>query len=212
MLFTWWNTTTVGTWLYNKRNGEHVGTDFQGNKYYRSKKIIPAANSAFAGRERRWVIYNGNNDRAGCPPNGMAGCTTAMTACLRAICRPAHLGGRIHSQRDGHRQGASPGRVAGRRWASSGRDRRLRSLVARRLIAARHGTDAFSCFAIRDRCLFACHAGPERVSGPEQRAKQFGQGCCPSAAKPAGARWKISMARRSRTASPRWASSTSATI
>ena len=68
MLFTWWNTTTVGTWLYNKRNGEHVGTDFQGNKYYRSKKIIPAgANSAFAGRERRWVIYNGNNDSSRVP-------------------------------------------------------------------------------------------------------------------------------------------------
>lgn len=68
MLLTWWNTTTVGTWIYNKRNGEHVGTDFQGNKYYRSRKIIPAgSNSAFAGRERRWVIYNGNNDSSRVP-------------------------------------------------------------------------------------------------------------------------------------------------
>jgi NADH:ubiquinone oxidoreductase subunit len=40
--------------------GEQVGTDFQGNKYYRTKKIVPAGtNSPFAGRERRWVIYNG---------------------------------------------------------------------------------------------------------------------------------------------------------
>lgn len=68
MLFTWWNGSTFGTWLGTKFGGEHVGTDFQGNKYYRSRKKIPAgANSPFAGRERRWVIYNGANDSSRVP-------------------------------------------------------------------------------------------------------------------------------------------------
>ena len=68
MLFTWWNGATFGTWLNTKLNGEYVGTDHQGNKYYRSKKKLPAtANSPFAGRERRWVIYNGNNDASRVP-------------------------------------------------------------------------------------------------------------------------------------------------
>ena len=68
MLFTWWNGSTFGTWLNTVRNGEHVGTDHQGNKYYRSRKIVPAgSNSPFAGRERRWVIYNGANDASRVP-------------------------------------------------------------------------------------------------------------------------------------------------
>ena len=37
-LFTWWDGATIGTALYSALNGEHVGTDAQGNKYYRSKK------------------------------------------------------------------------------------------------------------------------------------------------------------------------------
>jgi NADH:ubiquinone oxidoreductase subunit len=82
--------------------GEHVGTDHQGNKYYRSKKIVPAgSNSPFAGMERRWVIYNGANDRAACPLNGTAGCTIRMTRCPRAICPAAHLGSGIHPNATG---------------------------------------------------------------------------------------------------------------
>jgi NADH:ubiquinone oxidoreductase subunit len=59
-LFTWWDGATIGTSLFSAMNGEHVGTDAQGNKYYRSKK-------RHEGRERRWVIYNGANDASRVP-------------------------------------------------------------------------------------------------------------------------------------------------
>ncbi|MXO58938.1 NADH:ubiquinone oxidoreductase subunit NDUFA12 [Altererythrobacter salegens] len=59
-IFTWWDGATFGTMLWSARNGEHVGTDAQGNKYYRSKK-------AENGRERRWVIYDGANDASRVP-------------------------------------------------------------------------------------------------------------------------------------------------
>jgi NADH:ubiquinone oxidoreductase subunit len=54
--FTWWSGTTFGTNLWTSRFGELVGTDEQGNTYYRTKggKIDPVL-----GFERRWVIYNG---------------------------------------------------------------------------------------------------------------------------------------------------------
>ena len=60
-IFTWWNGATIGTHLWSARNGEHVGTDAQGNKYYRSKKAAEGA------RERRWVIYEGANDASRVP-------------------------------------------------------------------------------------------------------------------------------------------------
>jgi len=60
-IFTWWDGATIGTSLWSARNGVHVGTDAQGNKYYRSKKKSPD------GRERRWVIYNGPNDASRVP-------------------------------------------------------------------------------------------------------------------------------------------------
>jgi NADH:ubiquinone oxidoreductase subunit len=60
-LFTWWDGATIGTSLFSALNGEHVGTDAQGNKYYRAKKKLPD------GRERRWVIYNGANDASRVP-------------------------------------------------------------------------------------------------------------------------------------------------
>ena len=59
-IFTWWDGATIGTMLYTARKGEHVGTDAQGNKYYRSK---PKEGE----KERRWVIYNGNNDASRVP-------------------------------------------------------------------------------------------------------------------------------------------------
>ncbi|WP_305096904.1 NADH:ubiquinone oxidoreductase subunit NDUFA12 [Croceibacterium aestuarii] len=69
-IFTWWNGATFGTMLWSARNGEHVGTDAQGNKYYRSKD--DSAGKAWAqrahGGERRWVIYNGANDASRVPP------------------------------------------------------------------------------------------------------------------------------------------------
>ncbi|MXO65264.1 NADH:ubiquinone oxidoreductase subunit NDUFA12 [Altericroceibacterium endophyticum] len=60
-IFTWWDGATIGTSLWSSRNGEHVGTDAQGNTYYRSKK--PDAR----GRERRWIMYNGANDASRVP-------------------------------------------------------------------------------------------------------------------------------------------------
>lgn len=44
---------TIGTKLYTMLNGELVGTDSQGNKYYRGKRA-PKGSPA-----KRWVIYDG---------------------------------------------------------------------------------------------------------------------------------------------------------
>ena len=63
-LFTWWDGATIGTSLFSAMNGEHVGTDAQGNKYYRSNKRRVKDTG---GRERRWVIYNGANDASRVP-------------------------------------------------------------------------------------------------------------------------------------------------
>lgn len=59
-IFTWWDGATIGTHLWTARKGEHVGTDAQGNKYYRSK-------ARQGQKERRWVIYNGPNDASRVP-------------------------------------------------------------------------------------------------------------------------------------------------
>ena len=75
-IFTWWNGATLGTLFWSWRNGEQVGSDAQGNRYFRSK---PKKGQ----RERRWVIYEG----AASLPNGMAGCTARSTTCPKAICR-----------------------------------------------------------------------------------------------------------------------------
>jgi len=61
-IFTWWDGATIGTLLNSAMKGEHVGTDAQGNCYYRAKKPKPVD-----GRERRWVIYNGANDASRVP-------------------------------------------------------------------------------------------------------------------------------------------------
>jgi NADH:ubiquinone oxidoreductase subunit len=66
-IFTWWNGATIGTWLNSARTGERVGTDHQGNVYYRARKR-QAMDGPFPGRERRWVIYNGANDASRVPP------------------------------------------------------------------------------------------------------------------------------------------------
>ncbi len=60
-IFTWWDGATIGTSLFSALNGEHVGTDAQGNRYYRGRK------KAAGGRERRWVIYDGANDASRVP-------------------------------------------------------------------------------------------------------------------------------------------------
>lgn len=60
-IFTWWDGATVGTHLWTMRKGEKVGTDVQGNSYYRSKQRGDGV------RERRWVIYAGANDASNVP-------------------------------------------------------------------------------------------------------------------------------------------------
>ena len=65
-IFTWWDGATIGTSLWSSLNGEHVGTDFAGNKYFRARKRVPAG-QPFAGSERRWVIYSGANDASNVP-------------------------------------------------------------------------------------------------------------------------------------------------
>jgi NADH:ubiquinone oxidoreductase subunit len=60
-IFTWWDGATIGTMLWSSAKGEHVGTDGQGNKYYRSKKVRDGE------AERRWVIYDGANDASRVP-------------------------------------------------------------------------------------------------------------------------------------------------
>ncbi|MCB2087352.1 MAG: NADH:ubiquinone oxidoreductase subunit NDUFA12 [Sphingomonadaceae bacterium] len=60
-LFTWWDGATITTLLNSAMTGVHVGTDAQGNRYYRGKK--PNAQ----GNERRWVIYAGSNDSSRVP-------------------------------------------------------------------------------------------------------------------------------------------------
>ena len=48
IIFTWWNKQTFGTFLKTLFLGKYVGTDEQGNRYYRSKK------------DERWVVYSNN--------------------------------------------------------------------------------------------------------------------------------------------------------
>ncbi|MDB5723872.1 MAG: NADH:ubiquinone oxidoreductase 17 [Novosphingobium sp.] len=66
-IFTWWDGATIGTLLNSGLTGEHVGTDAQGNRYFRAKKR-QAPGGPFAGQERRWVLYNGANDASRVPP------------------------------------------------------------------------------------------------------------------------------------------------
>lgn len=60
-LFTWWDGATIGTLFNSALTGEQVGSDFQGNRYFRAKKLRSD------GSERRWVIYNGANDASRVP-------------------------------------------------------------------------------------------------------------------------------------------------
>ncbi|ARO14811.1 NADH-ubiquinone oxidoreductase [Ketogulonicigenium robustum] len=56
-LFTWWNGRTLNTQFFTWRMGVQVGKDGQGNIYYTDRA-----------RERRWVIYAGENDASVIPP------------------------------------------------------------------------------------------------------------------------------------------------
>ena len=54
-IFTWWNSQTVGTFIYTIFFGKLVGKDESGNKYYESRK------------GKRWVIYKGEIDASKIP-------------------------------------------------------------------------------------------------------------------------------------------------
>ena len=59
MIFSWWNSATLGTWLLTTwLHGEPVGTDDFGNRYYQNKD-----------GSRRWVIYNGTVEASRVPPD-----------------------------------------------------------------------------------------------------------------------------------------------
>ena len=60
-IFTWWDGATIGTLLDSWRHGVEVGSDAQGNRYFRARK------KSADGRERRWVIYHGSNDASRVP-------------------------------------------------------------------------------------------------------------------------------------------------
>jgi NADH:ubiquinone oxidoreductase subunit len=55
---TWWDTGTFGTTLFTAWRGVRVGTDAQGNVFYRSKD-----------GKRRWVIYNGETEASRVTPD-----------------------------------------------------------------------------------------------------------------------------------------------
>ena len=51
-LFVWWKGNTIGQRLYTWRNGEFVGEDEFGNRYYKQAK-----GNGPLGVPRRWVVY-----------------------------------------------------------------------------------------------------------------------------------------------------------
>lgn len=53
---------SIGTKLYTLLNGDLVGTDSQGNRYFRSKRTPQGK------RDRRWVVYAGTVEASRVPP------------------------------------------------------------------------------------------------------------------------------------------------
>jgi len=65
-IFAWWRGNTWGTRLWIAMNGEFVGEDERGNRYYRSKPGKPVGPNGY---ERRMVIYaNGVAEASEIPP------------------------------------------------------------------------------------------------------------------------------------------------
>ena len=60
---------TIGTRLLTWLRGELVGTDADGNRYYRDRRHVPlTAGGGRPSRERRWVLYNGTAEASRVPP------------------------------------------------------------------------------------------------------------------------------------------------
>ena len=57
-IFTWWNGTTIGTRIFTAREGEFVGEDEEGNRFYRTSDD-----------RRRWVIYAGEAEASQVSPD-----------------------------------------------------------------------------------------------------------------------------------------------
>ena len=53
---------TLGIRLFTMLRGTFVGTDSQGNRYFRNRARRAGA------RERRWVLYNGEEEASRVPP------------------------------------------------------------------------------------------------------------------------------------------------
>lgn len=84
-IFTWWDGATLGTSLWSWLHGEQVGTDAQGNAYFRSKR------KSGDGRERRWVIYQGANDASRVPPEWHGWLHGAFEGVPESNLPPAHI-------------------------------------------------------------------------------------------------------------------------
>lgn len=69
-ILTWWRGNTWGTRLWIATQGEYVGTDERGNRYYRSR---PGAKPGPNGYERRMVTYVGGYAEASEIPPGWHG-------------------------------------------------------------------------------------------------------------------------------------------
>ncbi len=117
-IFTWWNGATLGTMLWSWRKGEQVGTDAQGNTYFRSKNTRKnvATDGSYTGRERRWVMYAGSNDASQVPAEWhgwLHGAGDDVPEILPA--RRQDLGSGLYAQCHRHRASLSPRRRAGTR-------------------------------------------------------------------------------------------------
>ena len=58
---------TIGTRLFTWLHGEDVGRDADGNRYYRHKKGGTTMSGSLQ-KERRWVIYAGEDEASRVPP------------------------------------------------------------------------------------------------------------------------------------------------
>ena len=58
---------SIGTKIYTWMNGEEVGKDAEGNRYYRQKGGGKVHRDSLR-KERRWVIYNGVVEASRVPP------------------------------------------------------------------------------------------------------------------------------------------------
>ena len=131
--FTWWSGQTFGTQLWTWRFGELVGTDDQGNHYYRTKGGVIDPTLGF---ERRWVIYNGYAEASRIPPewHGWMHHTVDVAAYGRKI-HAARMGEAACAEHDRHRAGLSSLRLDACLRPPSGRHGRLPGLDAGKLIS-----------------------------------------------------------------------------